>query len=447
MEATLELQELKSNPIEQALIKENVTEKVIKELQQFKSLTIKGIEDKEGYKAANEARITCKNLRVLAEKVCKAGREEAITIQKQWIAKEKEVTGQISEVEDYLKTEQARIDNEKENIRIAAEKAKADRINSRVKSLFDNGCTFDGVNYSLGELTINNTQIEVMDDGIFTIFLDRVKVEHDGEVKLKEYKKKQDNQINERCGQLAAMGLRFNFQYESYLLDDINIHTTEISLLNQEEWDVLINKISSEIKRREDEKKAEADRLKAEREELEKQQAAFKAEQEKARKEAEEKQAAINAENLRIANEQREKELEISRQQEALQKEKDEAAAKERQRLQAIEDKRIAAEKEALRIEAARLENLRLEAERLQKEKDQQEATRIEQEQQALLAPDKEKLQAFSDALGKVTCQPLNDANADKIYADALILVTKIQAHISKGIKSLTKAELFKQAA
>lgn len=109
------------NRIEQALRKENITEQVIAKLRaDYLCLKVKGEDDKEGYEIIRKARLECKNLRVLAQKIAKAGREDAIAEQKAWIAAEKNVTGQISEVEIYLEG-QEKIVSEAEDRRKAAE--------------------------------------------------------------------------------------------------------------------------------------------------------------------------------------------------------------------------------------------------------------------------------------------------------------------------------------
>lgn len=75
-----------TSPIELALAKENVTAQVIAKLKaDYSGLTIKGLDDKEGFEAVEKARKECKSIRVLATKICKAGREEAVKIQKDWI--------------------------------------------------------------------------------------------------------------------------------------------------------------------------------------------------------------------------------------------------------------------------------------------------------------------------------------------------------------------------
>jgi hypothetical protein len=111
------------NPITTELAKQNVTEAVIAQLKRdFLPLKINGIDDKDGYKKVHDARIVCRDHRTLTEKICKKGREDAVKIQKDWIAKEKEVVAQISEIEQYLKKQEDAIDEQKEAIQIRAER-------------------------------------------------------------------------------------------------------------------------------------------------------------------------------------------------------------------------------------------------------------------------------------------------------------------------------------
>src|ERR1700739_2536063 len=99
-----------TTPIDAGLQKQGVTEEALAKMEaEYSVLTISGIDDKEGYKRVNEARIACKNTRVLTEKFCKAGREDAVKIQKAWIEKEKAIIGRISKTENYLAAQQKAI--------------------------------------------------------------------------------------------------------------------------------------------------------------------------------------------------------------------------------------------------------------------------------------------------------------------------------------------------
>lgn len=138
-----------------ALAKENITDKVIADLKAaFLPLKIESVEDKAGYKAVKDARIKTKSVRVLASKICKKGREEAIAEQRGWVAKEKEITAQISEVEEHLEQQEKWFDAEKlrikqeEEARIAAIKAEQERqeqerIQVRAEHLLVYGITGD----------------------------------------------------------------------------------------------------------------------------------------------------------------------------------------------------------------------------------------------------------------------------------------------------------------
>lgn len=114
------------SPIETALAKENITNQVIEKLKaDYLGLKINGLDDKAGFKAVEEARKHCKAIRVLAVKICKSGREEAIAIQKQWIEKEKEVVAAIDITESHLEAQSDAIKElEKQILFEAAQKIK-----------------------------------------------------------------------------------------------------------------------------------------------------------------------------------------------------------------------------------------------------------------------------------------------------------------------------------
>lgn len=114
------------SPIETALAKENITNQVIAKLKEdYLGLKINGLDDKIGFKAVEDARKHCKALRVLAVKICKAGREEARNVAQQWVDKEKEVVNDIDVTESHLENESNKIKEEEKRILFeAAQKAK-----------------------------------------------------------------------------------------------------------------------------------------------------------------------------------------------------------------------------------------------------------------------------------------------------------------------------------
>lgn len=125
------------------LEKQNITKQVLADLKKYNTLTIAGLDDKAGYEAVHKARMVCKNTRVLAEKICKAGREDAIKIQKAWIAKEKEIVAEIEQTESYLQDQQDRIDDEKKRIEEAKRETERLRIQERIDKLTAVGYALD----------------------------------------------------------------------------------------------------------------------------------------------------------------------------------------------------------------------------------------------------------------------------------------------------------------
>lgn len=56
---------------------------------------------------------------------------------------------------------------------------------------------------------------------------------------------------NKRCEQLNELGLKFNFQYDSFLLLNskagLNVHTSDITCMSDEKWDKMIVKFKEII--------------------------------------------------------------------------------------------------------------------------------------------------------------------------------------------------------
>lgn len=125
---------------EQALLKVNVTETVLAQLEkEYTGLTIAGIDDKDGFLKVKAARKKCKDLRILADKICKDGRENAVKEQKLWLKEAARVIGRIEAVEKPLKAEEDRITDELEAIKTAKKEAESRMIADRILSFSEVG--------------------------------------------------------------------------------------------------------------------------------------------------------------------------------------------------------------------------------------------------------------------------------------------------------------------
>lgn len=274
-----EILETVETQVTNELVKNNVTEAVINKLKKdYLPLKIEGINDKTGYEAVRAARIECKNIRILAEKICKKGRESAILIQKAWISKEKEVTGQISEVENHLQNEQKIVDEEKERIKQEALRKEEERIQNRMQKLFN-----------IKKLP-NYEFIKNMTDDEFNKFYDDANKQYEEMQAIEAEKARKEKEESERIARIA----------EEQRIEQERLQT-----------------IQEEQARKEDAIKAEQQRLEHEKLRLEREKQ-HQVELEKAREEArlkaiEDEKKRIESERLRKAEEERQAKLEAER--------------------------------------------------------------------------------------------------------------------------------------
>jgi len=182
-EESPELVVVQHDNITQELTKANITDQVLRELAEYKKLTVNGLDDKEGYEKVKSAQTLCRNTRVLAEKICKKGRESAIAEQRAWIKKEKEVSEQIEEVETYLKEQREIIDGEKARQVAERENHMKTRMQERTTVLLGFGMVFDGQTFVLQEgeekLEFVSLDIKMLDDVQFNIFQLRAEILHE----------------------------------------------------------------------------------------------------------------------------------------------------------------------------------------------------------------------------------------------------------------------------
>lgn len=103
--------------------------------QKFKGLRIKGVDDKEGYKAVREARITLKKARVQIENDGEALRENAVRFSKRVIQRQKELIKIIEPAEWELSVQETEYEKALEAIKIEKEREEKARIQNRITAL------------------------------------------------------------------------------------------------------------------------------------------------------------------------------------------------------------------------------------------------------------------------------------------------------------------------
>ena len=164
------------------LQKFNVTDAAIAELStRYMGLTIKDIEDKEGYKKVHEARMDVKGRRVSVQKTGEELRADAVKFQKTVIDEQKRIIGLLAPIEAHLDEEETRIDNEKAAIKAAEEKLLAVKIQERVDRICAYGAIYNGKLYVAHGILIMPAIIKEANDQDFDALIAQIQAEKDAE--------------------------------------------------------------------------------------------------------------------------------------------------------------------------------------------------------------------------------------------------------------------------
>jgi hypothetical protein len=292
--------------INKSLIKHNVTDAFINELlESSKDLTINGVDDKAGYVAVHDARMKYVKARGLFKSVCELGREDAVAIQKKWVSKQKELIERISPEENRLDKLESDVDAEKDRVKQERLENERLRLKTRMSELLAMGAINDGVDVYLDGVSFSVTDIRESDEedyqsdilpqykNIFDakekVRLENERVEKEKQDKLdnekaefdrqqKEFRKKQEEFENEkkeavrikresRIAQIAGLGMTAEYPSGDMVYRSVRVQYGFFETSNDEEWSAKYILVKSLV---EMEQKAEQDqREKAEKERLE----------------------------------------------------------------------------------------------------------------------------------------------------------------------------------
>jgi fused signal recognition particle receptor len=154
--------------IETKLVQANVTQQVLAALKQkYAGMKLAAIDDKESYLEIKAAAKECAKVRTLTVKLCKEGRERAVKEQKLWIAKEKEVVGEIAEVEDALDAEIKRFDDEVARIEQEEKNRQEEAYINRQAALTKMGATYVDGSFTLGEASFEANLIKGSSESVW----------------------------------------------------------------------------------------------------------------------------------------------------------------------------------------------------------------------------------------------------------------------------------------
>lgn len=185
------------------LQKFNITDTTIAEWSdKFSVLTINGIEDKSGYEKVREARLFIKGRRVEVEKTSKLLKADALAFQRAVNEEEKRIVALLDPIETQLELKEQNFEAEKQKLRDELLRKEQERINARVALLMENGCSFNGEHYYIGESGVMSlTNVKEYTDRKFDLILDEVKLEN---IKIVEAKAEAERLQKEEAERLKA---------------------------------------------------------------------------------------------------------------------------------------------------------------------------------------------------------------------------------------------------
>lgn len=255
-----------SPTIEQTLVEHNLTESTLIAMEEeYSGLTIEGIQDKEGYKKVSQALTLLRNTRTLTVEVCKKGREDAIKVQKDWIAKEKAIVSRIQAVELTLKERRELIDTELERIKTEEATKKAAILAKRTSALLGYKMILDVADNSYYIPYGDNTRINILtlqtsEDESFDILLNHVKGQFDAQQALEEAERIKKVEEEAKIRALAEENSR---RAEELAKREAEMAAKEAAIKKQQEEAELLKKQAEEAKKREEEAqvRAEQERL------------------------------------------------------------------------------------------------------------------------------------------------------------------------------------------
>jgi hypothetical protein len=162
--------------IETKLVQSNVTEQVLGALKEkYGGMKLVALDDKESYLEIKSAAKECAKVRTLTVKICKEGREDAVKVQKLWIAKEKEIVGKVAEVEDALDAEIKKFDDNVERLANEEKQRQESAYINRQATLTKMGATYVDGCFVLGEASfeaelVKGASQNIWDDDIVPKF-------------------------------------------------------------------------------------------------------------------------------------------------------------------------------------------------------------------------------------------------------------------------------------
>jgi hypothetical protein len=330
--------------------------------ESYMSLSIAGIDDKEGYNRVHDARMIVKRSKTSVEKRRKELVEYSVAYQRKVNGQAKQLTALLEPIESHLYIQEKAYDDEVERIKLAAEMAAFARLEKRNASLRAIGMVFDeyGEGWHYQDQVITIEDVKGLPDEEFEPIRESI------ETMYRAWQQK----IQQRVERLTGCGLQYDKAKDIYWRNDWGFAAQLLEVLPDSEFD--FHAANYERLYAEEQQFLAAEKIRLEQEEQ-----ARKAEA--ARLQA---QKAEQAEQQRLIDQQK---AELKAQQDAIDAER--RKLEEQQNADARKKEQAKRDAELKRQAAA---------DALKKQQEQQERERRREARRIAAAPDKEKLEMLA---------------------------------------------------
>lgn len=146
---------------------------------EYEHLAIHGLDDKTGHKAVTAAWQEIRNKRLQVQNKHKEIKADYLVITRKIDGEKNDLVALLEEIENPLKSELDRIEEEKEAAKKEEERKIQEKLQGRVDSLIANGMAFNGRYYGIGDvISIDIVTLKELADDEFGKLLERVQKEN-----------------------------------------------------------------------------------------------------------------------------------------------------------------------------------------------------------------------------------------------------------------------------
>ena len=226
---------------------------------QFGELKINSLDDREIYKQVYEARQYVRKNRLSVDKTGAVLLEGAKSYVKDVTAEQKRLIAELKEIEQMLQIEEDKYEQLKADAALELEREAEKVATNRASQLIDMGLAFTGKYYQI-EIDGNTQSIEHNKLSAYTEpqwlnliaelkpACDAIKKEREEAAERAAEAERENARLREeierkdkRTNQLLKLGL--NFTGDTFRLEEIVIESSELTALDNEQWDVLIERV------------------------------------------------------------------------------------------------------------------------------------------------------------------------------------------------------------